>query len=130
MSNKRLSQLDFNVDNIIEIIRTLNPNKAHGHDGISIRMILLSGESIVKPLYLLFKNCFEASTFPLEWKKGNVMSIFKKGNKQEVSNYRPISLLPVVSKIFERIIFDAFFNYMDQNNFFNPNQSSFCPDDS
>ena len=130
VSNKRLSQLDFNIDNIIEIIHTLNPNKAHGHDVFSIRMILLSRESIVKPLYLLFKNCFEASTFPLEWKKGNVIPIFKKGNKQEVSNYRPISLLPVVSKIFERIIFDAIFNYMDQNSFFNPNQSGFRPGDS
>ena len=130
MSNNRLSHLDFNIDSILKIIRKLNPEKAHGHDGISIRMILLSSESIAKPLYMLFKNSFETSTFPVEWKKGNIIPIFKKGDKQAVSNYRPISLLPIVSKIFERIIFDTIFNYIDQNSFFNPNQSGFRPGDS
>ena len=93
-------------------------------------MIILCKESIAKPLCQLFKNCFETSTFPVEWKKGNIIPVFKKGDKQSVSNYRPISLLPIFSKIFERIIFNAIFNYMDQNNFFNPNQSGFRPGDS
>ena len=130
ISDKRLSQIEFDVNNIINIIRKLNPEKAHGHDGISIRMIILCKESIAKPLCKLFKNCFETSTFPAEWKKGNIIPVFKKGDKQSVSNYRPISLLPIFSKIFERIIFNAIFNYMDQNNFFNPNQSGFRPGDS
>ena len=93
-------------------------------------MIQLCSKSIAKPLCLLFKNCFEASTFPVEWKKGNIIPVFKKGDKQSVSNYRPISLLPIFSKIFERIIFNAIFNYMDQNRFFNTNQSGFRPGDS
>ena len=113
VSNKRLSQIEFDVNNIINIIHKLNPEKAHGHDGISIRMILLCSESIAKPLCQLFKNCFEASTFPVEWKKGNIIPVFKKGDKHSVSNYRPISLLPIFSKIFERTIFDAIFKYMD-----------------
>ena len=81
-------------------------------------------------MYLVFRNCFEASTFPIEWKKANVIPVYKKGNKQEISNYRPISLLPIFSKIFERIIFNNIFNYMDENKFFNPNQSGFRPGDS
>ena len=117
VSNKRLSQLDFNIDSILKIIRKLNPEKAYGHVGISIRMILLSSKSIAKSLYMLFKNSFEASTFPVEWKKGNNIPVFKKGDKQSISNYRPISLLPIFSKIFERTIFDAIFNFMDKNNF-------------
>ena len=130
ISDKKLNQIDFNIDTVIDIIRNLNPSKAHGHDGISIRMIQLSCKSIAKPLYLLFRNCFEASTFPIEWKKANVIPVYKKGNKQEISNYRPISLLPIFSKIFERIIFNNIFNYMDENKFFNPNQSGFRPGDS
>ena len=130
ISNKRLSNIDFNVNDIKKIICKLNPNKAHGHDGISIRMIQISSDSIAKPLCLLFKNCFEASTFPDEWKKGNVIPVYKKGDKQTVTNYRPISLLPIFSKIFERIIFNSIFNFMDQNGFFNPNQSGFRPGDS
>ena len=130
ISNKRLSYLDFDVNNIINIIGKLNPNKAHGHDGISIRMIQISSDSIAKPLYLIFKNCLEASTFPAIWKKGNIIPVHKKGDKQAVSNYRPISFLPIFSKIFERIIFNAIFKFIDQNEFFNANQSGFRPGDS
>ena len=100
ISDKRISQLEFNAGDIISIIRNLNPNKAHGHDGFSIRMIQLSCNSIAKPLHLIFKNCIETSTFPAEWKKGNIIPIHKKGSKQEVTNHRPISLLPIFSKIF------------------------------
>ena len=112
------------------IIRNLKTNKAHGHDGFSIRMIQLSCDSIAKPLHLIFKNCIETSTFPAEWKKGNIIPIHKKGSKQEITNYRPISLLPIFSKIFERIIFNALYNYIHQNNYFNPNHSGFRPGDS
>ena len=86
VSNKRLSQLNFDIAHISNIICKLNPNKAHGHDGISIRMIQLSRESIVKPLFILFRNCFEASVFPNEWKKGNIIPVYKKGEKQIVGN--------------------------------------------
>ena len=130
ISNKRLSYLDFDVKDIMDIIGKLNPNKAHGHDGISIRMIQISREAIAKPLHLIFKNCLESSTFPAIWKKGNVIPVHKKGDKQILSNYRPISLLPIFSKIFERIIFDTIFKFIDQNDFFNPNQSGFRPGDS
>ena len=130
ISDKKLSQLFFDSNDIITIIRNLNPNKAHGHDGISIRMIQMSCISITKPLYLFFKNCFDNSVFSIEWKKGNIIPIHKKGCKQVVSNYRPISLLPIFSKIFERIIFNSVYNYMEQNKLFNLNQSGFRPGDS
>ena len=125
ISNKRLDKLVFNIDDIVKIIQNLNPCKAHGHDGISIKMVQLSCVSIAKPLFLIFKNCFNASTFPAEWKKSNVIPIHKKGDKKIISNYRPISLLPIFSKIFEKIIFNNLYNYMDENHFFNPNQSRF-----
>ena len=93
-------------------------------------MVQLSCVSIAKPLFLIFKNCFNASTFPAEWKKSNVIPIHKKGDKKIISNYRPISLLPIFSKIFEKIIFNNLYNYMDENHFFNPNQSGFRLGDS
>ena len=130
ISNKRLDKLVFNIDDIVKIIQNLNPCKAHGHDGISIKMVQLSCVSIAKPLFLIFKNCFNASTFPAEWKKSNVIPIHKKGDKKIISNYRPISLLPIFSKIFEKIIFNNLYNYMDENHFFNPNQSGFRQGDS
>ena len=92
--------MSFDINDITNIIHKLNPNKAHGHDGISIKMIQLSCDSIAKPLYLIFKRCFETSTFPIEWKKVNIVPVHIKGDKQIVSKYRPISLLPIFSKIF------------------------------
>ena len=84
----------------------MDPNKAHGHDEISIRMIKLCGKSITEPLSIIFKTSIQSGIFPKTWKKGNVVPVHKKSSKQVVGNYRPISLLPIFSKVFEKIIFN------------------------
>ena len=93
-------------------------------------MIHLCGTAISKSLYLLFKNSFNNGIFPTDWKRANVIPIHKKNDKQIVSNYRPISLLPICSKIFERIIFNNLYNFLDENKLLNPNQSGFKSSDS
>ena len=97
---KLLSTGEFSTNDILKIIRNLNPNKPHGHDMISIRMLKICDESICKPLRIIFRSYLESGKFPSEWKKANVVPVFNKNNKQELKNYRPISLLPVSSKIF------------------------------
>ena len=64
------------------------------------------------------------------WKIGNVIPIFKKGDKQLIKNYRPISLLPICGKMFEKIIFNNLYNYLNGNNLITKNQSDFRPGDS
>ena len=86
------------------MIRIVNPNKAHGHNMISIRMLKICDESICKPLRIIFWACLENEKFPLKCKKSNVVPVFKKTNKQELKSYRPISLLPVSGKIFKRLL--------------------------
>ena len=71
---------------------------------ISIRMLKVYGDPIIEPLFKTFKNCLKCGIFPDDWKKGNIAPIFKKGDKQNIKNYRPVSLLPICNKIFERII--------------------------
>ena len=66
-------------------------------DDISIRMLKLSQKSILKPLKLIFENCLRTRLFPDQWKKANIVPIHKKGGKQLIKNYRPVSLLPNVS---------------------------------
>ena len=68
---------------------------------ISIRMLKICEESICKPLEIIFRSY---EMFPLEWKKANVTPVLKKTNKQELKNYRPISLLLVLDKIFKRLL--------------------------
>ena len=73
---------NFSIDGIAKILQNLDPNKAHGHDKISICMLQLCGNSICKPLELIFKQAMESGSFSSELKKGNEVPIHKKDGKQ------------------------------------------------
>ena len=96
---------------------------------ISIRMIKISDASICKPLELIFRSCLENGKFPTEWKKALVPA-HTKGDKQNLKNYRPISLIPVARKIFERILYNNMYEFFTENNLISPNQPSVKPGDS
>ena len=95
LTDNRLSFVSFSHDKIAKVIQNLDPNKAHGHDNISIRMVKVCGPSIYKPVGIIFKQCLQTGVFPSEWKKGNIVPIHKKGDKQMLENYRAVSLLPI-----------------------------------
>ena len=116
MSTVKLSSINFNNVDILKIIKSLNVNKAHGHDDISIRMIKLCGQPIVKPLSIIFKNCIGYGIFPDIWKKSNIIPVHKKDDKQITDYYRPASLLPNCGKIFEKLLFNSIFKFLDDNN--------------
>ena len=122
--------LTIKKDEIISLIRKINPNKATGSDGISGQMLLLCDESVILPLQIIFTNILSTSIYPDMWKLANVTPIFKKGDKQLIKNYRPISLLPICGKILEKIIFKNLYSYLHTNNLITKNQSGFRPGDS
>ena len=93
-------------------------------------MLQLYGNSICRQLELLFQQAMESGSFPFEWKKGNVVPIQKKDDKQCLKNYRPLSLLPICRKIFEKLIFNEMFKFFIENKLISPNQSGFKPGDS
>ena len=101
-----LSSFQLNHQDILKIIRALHVNKAYGCDDISIRLIKICDQSVVKPLSIIYQNCLNTGTFPDIWKKSNIVPVHKKGDKQIVNNYRPVSLLPVRGRILERLIKD------------------------
>ena len=101
-----------------------------GPDGISGQMLLLCDNSVVLPLKIIFRNILETSAYPDIWKLANVTPVYKKENKQLVKNYRPISLLPICGKIFEKIIFNKLYSYLNGNGLLTKNQSGFRPGDS
>ena len=112
LTENLLANCHFSKKDILQIIRNLDSNKANGHDMISIPMLKLCGDSICKPPVLIFKTCLRNGRFPLKWKKANVVPIHKKGNKQTIKNYRPVSLLPICGKIFERLLYDTMFDFI------------------
>ena len=79
---------------------------------------------------MIFKQAILTDVFPSEWKKGNIVPIHKKGDKQNIKFYRPVSLLPIYHKLFERLIFNEIFIYFSVNKLISKNQSGFHPDDS
>ena len=109
VTQARLGSLDFNEGKILKIISAPDINKVHGHDDISIRTIKTCDESLLKPLFILFKNLLKFSYYPDIWKKSNIILAHKKNDKQLVNNYRPISLLPIFGKIFEKRIFNEIY---------------------
>ena len=117
-------------EKILNIIRALNINKAHGWDEISVRMIKLSDAALILPLKIIFTNCLRHGLFPEIWKHANVVPVHKKNEKNLKGNYRPISLLPIFGKILEKLVYDSLYTHLVSCELLNPNQSGFRPGDS
>ena len=88
-------------------------------------MIKICVKAIVKPLSIVYKNCIDNFLFPDLWKKSNIVPVHKKGDKQLLQNYRPVSLLPILGKILEKILFNSISEYLQENNLLCENQSGF-----
>ena len=129
-TNEKINNVSIENNEIISLVRKINPNKATGSDGISGQMLLICDESVILPLQIIFTNILSTSIYPDMWKIANVTPNFKKGDKQLIKNYRPISLLPICGKIFGKIIFNSLYAYLHTNNLITKNQSGFRPGDS
>ncbi|XP_063446981.1 uncharacterized protein LOC134726505 [Mytilus trossulus] len=94
-----LSQIIVSEQDVLDIISTLDPNKAVGPDIVSNRMLLAVRNEISKPLCLLFNKSLHERVFPDQWKIAYVIPLFKSGDKSLPSNYRPVSLLSCLREI-------------------------------
>ena len=118
----------FSVEwNIVQEIvqKSLNPNKAMGLDNISSRDLRLCESSVVQGLFEICMKSRADCQFPNSWKKSRVAAVFKKGNRLDVNNYRPISLLSVPSKILERVVCRSFDNHLTSHSLWSDRQWGF-----
>ena len=88
-------------------------------------MIKMCSNQIVLPLKLAFESCVNSGGYPALWKMFNVCPVHKKETKNLLQNYRPISLLPIFSKIFEKMIYNSLYSCIITNKLLNPCQSGF-----
>ena len=116
-TSSRINSFHVNENDILAIIKTLDPNKAHGCNNISIKMIKTCSQSLILPSKIIFEQSLKKGKFPEIWKKANVVPVHKKEDKMLVKNYRPISLLPIFGKMFERVIYNSLFNYFQSTGF-------------
>ena len=96
--------IDFNRNRVHKHFSNINSNKASGPDGIHGKILKNRSESLAYPLSLLLKVSYNTVSLPKEWKLANVVPIHKKGSKDYIKNYRPISLTCLVMKLFEIIL--------------------------
>ena len=129
-TNHKLPPLIINPIDVYRLLINLDTEKATGHDGIGNRLLKEASVPIAEPLAELFNFCLSLGHFPAEWKIAQVLPMFKKDDRLLPNNYRPISLLPCISKIFEKLLFDHIFAFLKRYGLLNKRQSGFTPGDS
>ena len=109
-----LSSASCSSMDVAQIITKLRYDVASGPDGILSPMLKGTSTSISLPLSNLFNASFNSGLIPSEWKSSRVVPIPKSGDTSEVANYRPISLLPSISKIQERVVHNILLQHVTQ----------------
>ena len=120
-----ITELNFSIASIERILRNLKTPKSPGPDQSSNILLKKFTRQFAPPLFLLFSKMHETGVIPKCFKEAIVIPIFKKGNKQDPNNYRPVSLTSCIMKVFEKIILDSMINFIDEHNILSPHQHGF-----
>ncbi|KAF2362725.1 Reverse transcriptase domain [Trinorchestia longiramus] len=110
------------VQEIRRILYSLKNTKAVGHDNTSLQYIKDSFNVTAPLLHLIINTSIATNKFPDQWKHSIIKPLHKAGDINTASNYRPISLLPVLSKILEKVILNQLSTHLDTSNLLHPNQ--------
>ena len=115
-STSATDSIDFTPNIVFSKVMNLQSGKSPGPDGWPIEIIKLVGESISLPLSIIFTKSYNSGTLPHDWKSADVTPIHKKGARNLVSNYRPVSLTSIFCKLMESIIKDHIMSHLMDNN--------------
>ena len=115
-AHSRFSFTPVSEKETLNIINNLKNKKSYGIDGISNVLLKSIANEILKPLTLIINQSLETGIFPDAFKTSKVTPLYKKGDKTDLNNYRPISILPTISKVFERVIHVQLYDYFCKNN--------------
>ena len=102
---------------VLKQLSSLRLDKSTGLDGISPRFLKDGADSLVDPVAHIINLSLTSEIFPSSFKKARVKPLYKKGSRLEVGNYRPVSILPVLSKILERAVNDQLNEYLSKRAF-------------
>jgi hypothetical protein len=123
-----LSDIQIDVEDIKNLVSKLENNKSPGIDTITNELIKNGGDGICVALVKLFNRLLEFEKSPDKWNKGIIVPIFKKGNKNDLNNYRGITLTSCISKMFNRLISNCISSFIEENNILSEIQGGFRKD--
>ena len=120
-----ISEIILNREEVPIALLKIDPSKTPGPDLIHLKILKECASELTPSLFALFNLSLGLGMLPLEWKRSNVVPVFKKGDKSVISNYRPIYLLSIVSKLCERCISDKLIPNLLE--LLSPKQHGFVP---
>lgn len=108
----QLSDITVSCEDVYRELKSLDITKGAGTDNIPPYFLKSTAKAIHEPLCFLFNKCLREGVFPRVWKCARIVPVHKGGPKKVVENYRPISILPTLSKVFERLVHDATYAFL------------------
>ena len=125
-----LGNITILQDDVQKLLSKLDTSKATGPDNIGNTLLKRCAPSIAPVLTRIFNLSLSIGEFPKSWKIANIVPIHKKGSVHDFKMYRPVSLLPCVSKVFEKLVFQEVYLHLRRNGLLSEYQSGFTPGDS
>ncbi len=110
-----LPKFDIGCEGVHKLLRNLKPHKAQGPDEINARILKDMADQIAPILTTLFDKSLKTGETPQDWKKANVTPIYKKGDRNDPANYRPVSLTCISCKVMEHIISSQVMHHLEDN---------------
>ena len=120
-----MPDISISESGIYHLLTTLDKHKASGPERISPYILKHCADEITPILHVIFNQSLLTSSLPNDWLKANICPVYKKGNRSNVTNYRPISLTSICAKIMEHIIYHSIMDHLNQNNILIENQHGF-----
>ena len=114
-----------NKQKVLKYLSNVDISKATGTDNIGPRLLKLAAPCIAEGITFICNNSIRSSCFPDKWKEAKVSPFHKSGPLEEINNYRPITILPVLSKVLERHVSDSLTMYLNENDLLHKTQSGF-----
>lgn len=120
-----LSTTIIHESRVRNLLSSLDTSKAVGPDGISPHLLRQCCMELAPVYATLFNSCLQQHYWPKLWKIARVVPVHKKGGKNSVKNYRPVSLLPIPSKVFEDFLVTSIKGHLEQHHLLSPKQFGF-----
>ena len=110
---------------MLKLLEGINENKATGPDEIPGKLLKICAYELHETFTILFQTSLNSGMIPDEWKTANIFPLFKKGDKNNVENYHPISLTCIACKLLEHIVHSTTMDFLDSNNILSTYQHGF-----